>query len=195
MPLPLFHDLPFNDNVSHLPHSDDLPLSLSEFSHPFGSLTARGHNTPPMHELSLSPIMPHVVRPHNGLSCTLVTFMPEWHQHYSMLQLSTPWRVPLLFFPSNVLLLDLELLTEHQTASSLLVTCPLIVLLDTPAFPLLLFTFLYYLECHHVIPQALLMDLFPSLTFLDLPWWCGLLIIWPLLWLSSSQTLPGYHSF
>ena len=82
-PLPLFHDLPFNDNVSHPPRSDDLPLSLLEFSHSFDSLTARDRSTPLMLELCLSPNTPHMVCPCNGLSCTQVTFVPEWHQCYS----------------------------------------------------------------------------------------------------------------
>ena len=58
---------------------------------------------------------------------------------------------------------------EHQFTSSLLVTHPLIILLDTHAFPFLSPTFLYYLERYHIIPQALLMDLFPSFTFSNLP--------------------------
>ena len=55
-PLPLFHDLPFDDNAPHPPLSDDLPLPLSEFGHPLDSLTASDRSTPPMRELCLSPI-------------------------------------------------------------------------------------------------------------------------------------------
>ena len=60
-------------------------------------------------------------------------------------------------------------LTERQLTTSILVTRPLIVLLDTPAFPFLLLPFPYYLGRHYVIPQALLMDLFPFFTFSNLP--------------------------
>ena len=96
------------------------------------------------------------------------------------------WDLDYSFFPNHCTFLLTCDSDQAPHTPSLLVTHLLIILLDTCAFLFFLLLFAYCREHYHVIPWALSMDPYLSLTFFDLSWWHSL---WLLLILSHPLNL------